>query len=244
MHTLQQEGTVNVQQLSGMLQVTPKTVRLDLQKLEKANLLQRVYGGAVLCRQPPANYIAIQDITQAEKKRILAQKALELLRSGDVILLDDGSTSLALAQLLGDFPITVLTNDIRIINELMSKTQVTLFVIGGPIKRDGISFVVVGDDAIQFVKKYRVNKTFIGASTVDIDNGLMIFHYGDRSTKRAFMSVADEVICMADSSKFGHTAFTRIADIQEIDTIITDRGVSEKEAESYSALGVQIIFAD
>ena len=167
-----------------------------------------------------------------------------MLAPHDVIFMDDGSTSLALAKLLGGFPITVLTNDLQIVNELMYKPNVTLFVAGGCVKRDGNSCVIYGEDCIQFVKKYRVNKLFLGISTITPKDGLMIYYYGDRSTKRALMSTADRIICMIDSSKFGHTAFTAVAKVSEIDTIITDRGLSPQEAEQYRALGARVIYAD
>ena len=200
MTLLQQEKIVSTHQLSEMLNVTPKTVRLDLEKLEKTNLLERVHGGAVLSNHQPASFPSHSyREKQSHEKEVIAQKALSLLKENDVILLDDGSTSLKLAELLGDFKITVLTNDIFIINELMYKPNVTLYVIGGSLKRDGESFVINGEDSIQFIKKYRVNKVFLGISTIDIENGLMIFYYGDCSTKRAFMASSDEVVCMVDS---------------------------------------------
>lgn len=245
MELLQKEKMADIRQLSKILDVTPKTVRLDLEKLEKAGLLQRVHGGAVLSKQPPASYPSASHRQKnlSEKARI-ARKALSLLQENEVILLDDGSTSLELAKLLGEFRITVLTNDIFIINELLYKDNVTLYVIGGSLKRDGESYVINGEDAIQFIKKYRVSKLFLGTSTIDLENGLMIFYYGDRSTKRAFMAAADEVICMVDASKFGHTAFTRIAGVQEIDTIITDPALPDSVAQKYREQGIRVIFAD
>ena len=238
MNLLQQEKSVSVNQISEMLHVTPKTVRLDLKKLESANVLQRVHGGAVLSSLQPTSF-PVSSYRQKcmDKKAVIAQKAFSLLRENDTVLLDDGSTSLELAKLLGEFRITVLTNDIFIINELMYKPNVFLYVIGGALKRNG-------EDSIQFIKKYHVNKIFLGISTLDIENGAMIYYYGDRSTKRAFMAAADEVVCMADSSKFNHTAFMRIAGIHEIDTIITDSSLPREEAEKYQALGPRVIYAD
>lgn len=245
MDVLQQEKSVDVNQLSDMLHVTPKTIRLDLKKLENANVLQRVHGGAVLSNHQVSSFPTLSHRQKyAEEKAVIAKKAFSLLKENDVILLDDGSTTLELAKLLGDFKITVLTNDIFIINELMYKPNVHIYVIGGSLKRDGESFVINGEDSIQFIKKYRVNKIFLGVSTIDIENGLMIFYYGDRSTKRAFMAAADEVICMADHTKFNHTAFTRIADVNEVDTIITDPALPQTEAEKYQALGINVIYAD
>jgi len=245
MELLQQRRYVDVQNLATQLKVTPKTIRLDLERLEGMNLLQRVRGGAVIAKQPPASFPMDQSRqkNQAEKGKI-ANKALSMLEPHDVIFLDDGSTSLALAKLLGDFPITVLTNDLQIVNELMYKTNVTLYVVGGCVKRDGNSCVIYGEDCIQFVKKYHVNKLFLGISTINLDNGLMIYYYGDRSTKRALMSTADNIICMIDSSKFGNSAFTTVAKISEINTIITDRGLPPQEAERYRAFGVKVVYSD
>ena len=245
MELIQQKQYVDVQHLAAQLHVTPKTIRLDLERLEGMNLLQRVHGGAVISKQQPSSFPMEQsrEKNQAEKARIAA-KALTMLAPHDVIFMDDGSTSLALAKLLGGFPITVLTNDLQIVNELMYKPNVTLFVAGGCVKRDGNSCVIYGEDCIQFVKKYRVNKLFLGISTITPKDGLMIYYYGDRSTKRALMSTADRIICMIDSSKFGHTAFTAVAKVSEIDTIITDRGLPPQEAEQYRALGARVIYAD
>ena len=245
MNLLQQEKTVSVSQLSELLHVTPKTVRLDLKKLENANVLKRVHGGAVLSTHQSTSFPVLSHRQKfAEEKARIARKAFTLLKENDVILLDDGSTSLELAKLLGDFKITVLTNDVFIVNELMYKSNVTLYVIGGALKRDGESFVINSEDSIQFVKKYHVNKIFLGVSTIDMENGVMIFYYGDRSTKRAFMAAADEVVCMADHSKFGQTAFTHVAGIDEIDTIITDSGLPEEEAEKYREIGIRVLYAE
>lgn len=245
MELLQQKQYVDVQGLAEPLGVTPKTIRLDLDRLEKMHLLQRVHGGAILSKQQPASFPMEQsrERNQEEKGKIAA-KALTLLENHDVIFLDDGSTSLALAKLLGEFPISVLTNDLQIVNELMYKPNITLYVAGGCVKRDGGTCVIYGEDCIQFVKKYHVNKLFMGVSTVSVEHGLMIYYYGDRSTKRALMSTADQVICLVDSSKFGLSAFTTVAKVEEIDTIITDRGLPLQEAEKYRALGAKVIYAD
>lgn len=245
MNILKQENIVSVKDLSATLGVTEKTIRLDLDRLEKANLLRRIHGGAMHLEQPAATAPANTMFRNRclHEKDLIAVKAKSLLQENDVILLDDGSTTLALAKLLGDFHITVLTNDIHIINELLYKPKVNLYVIGGSLKRDGESYVINGEDAIQFIKKYRVNKCFLGLSTIDIENGIMIFYYGDRSTKRAFMAASDQVICMADSSKFNRTAFTRIASVDEIHTIITDYKADPNELEKYRKLGIEVLVA-
>lgn len=158
-----------------------------------------------------------------------------------MILLDDGSTTQELANLLGDFRVTVLTNDLLIVNELMYKPNVTLYIIGGLVRRDSDSYIVTGEDAIQFLKKYRVSKLFLGTSTVDTKEGLMIFNYGDNFTKRAFIDAADQVICLADSSKFERTAFTKVARLDDVDTFVTDSGLDQDVIDRYEGLGKKLI---
>lgn len=240
---LDAEGAVDVKILSERLKVTEKTIRLDLDILENEGLLERVHGGAVSKgRRLP---ISFPDTDRrgknSEQKKMIAQGALSLIKENDVILLDDGSTTLELARILGDFKVTVLTNDMLILNELMCKENVTLYIIGGRVRRDSDSYIVTGEDAIQFLQKYRVGKLFLGTSTIDLKEGLMIYNYGDNSTKRAFINAADTVICLADSTKFEQTAFTRVASIQELDIIITDSGISGDVAEKYRELELQVI---
>lgn len=245
MGILKEEGMADVKTLSQRLEVTEKTVRLDLKELENQNLLERVHGGAVLKTQELS--LGYKDsshrTSHLEQKQVIARRALTLIEENDVILLDDGSTTQEVAKLLGDFRVTVLTNDLLIVNELMYKPNITLYIIGGLVRRDSDSYIVTGEDAIQFLKKYRVSKLFLGTSTVDVKEGLMIFNYGDNFTKRAFIDAADRVVCLADSSKFDRTAFTKVARLNEVDTFITDSGLSQEVIRRYEGLGREIIVA-
>ena len=239
MGILKEEGMADVKTLSQRLEVTEKTVRLDLKELENQNLLERVHGGAVLKTQELS--LGYKDSSRRtshlEQKQVIARRALTLIEE------NDGSTTQEVAKLLGDFRVTVLTNDLLIVNELMYKPNITLYIIGGLVRRDSDSYIVTGEDAIQFLKKYRVSKLFLGTSTVDVKEGLMIFNYGDNFTKRAFIDAADRVVCLADSSKFDRTAFTKVARLNEVDTFITDSGLSQEVIRRYEGLGREIIVA-
>lgn len=243
MGILKDEGMVDVKTLSQRLEVTEKTVRLDLKELENQNLVERVHGGAVLKIQTMSlsSRKSSRRLSHLEQKQRIARRALTLIREDDVILLDDGSTTQELENLLGDFRVTVLTNDLLIVNELMYKPNVTLYIIGGLVRRDSDSYIVTGEDAIQFLKKYRVSKLFLGTSTVDTKEGLMIFNYGDNFTKRAFIDAADQVICLADSSKFERTAFTKVARLDDVDTFVTDSGLDQDVIDRYEGLGKKLI---
>ena len=242
---VREEGSVNVIDLSQDLAVAPKTIRLDLDVLQRANVLQRVHGGAV-----PVEYSLNSSGNSSYRDRFnpakieIAKEAFKMIQENDVILLDDGSSTYELAKLLGGFRVTVLTNDMLIVQHLLHKPLITLFVIGGFLRRDGDAFIVSGEDTIQFVRRYQVNKLFLGTSTIDSEKGLMIFYYGDRATKRAFISTAEQVVCLADSSKFGKAAFSKFADIHEIDTVITDSKVNKELLDAYRRAGVNVRIAE
>lgn len=244
MEILRDEGMADVKTLSRRLEVTEKTIRLDLKELEDQNLLERVHGGAVLkAGEWPGEKDSSRRTSHLPRKQLIARCALKMIEENDIILLDDGSTTQEVAKLLGDFRVTVLTNDLLIVNELMYKPNITLYIIGGLVRRDSDSYIVTGEDAIQFLKKYRVGKLFLGTSTVDVKQGLMIFNYGDNFTKRAFIDAADQVICLADSSKFDRTAFTKVARLDEVDTCITDSGLDEEVINRYESFGLEMVIA-
>lgn len=129
---LQTQGTVQVSELSELLSVTPKTIREDLEKLEEKGLLRRIHGGAVSRsdQADPMLPLQIPNTKRSKEKEAIAVHALRYIRQDDVIALDAGSTTLEIAKRLPNIPLTVLTNDLLIIRELMAKEQIRLVVPG------------------------------------------------------------------------------------------------------------------
>lgn len=228
---LYENGFVDIKELAKQLAVSEKTIRLDLDKLQETGILERVHGGAKL-KSIDNNYgpIAMRRYKYLEQKNAIALKALEYIDDNDIIYLDDGSTCLALAKVLNK-KVTVISNDLSIINELSNKSNISLYIAGGEVKRNDASYISVGGDTISFIKKHCVNKAFISTSTISVDKGLMMFEHGDVSIKRAVIESASKVICLADSSKFDNVAFNSFADINEIDMFITDGEISAKHKQ-------------
>ena len=240
---LYENGFVDNKELTKQLAVSEKTIRLDLDKLQETGILERIHGGAKL-KSIDNNYapIAIRRLRYLEQKNAIALKALEYIENNDTIYLDDGSTCLALAKVLNK-KVTVISNDLSIINELSNKSNVSLYIAGGLVKRNDASYISVGGDAISFIKKHCVNKAFISASTVSVDKGLMMFEHGDVSIKRAVIESASKIICLADSSKFCNTAFNSFADINEVDFFITDNEISSENIQRFKNAKAKIIIA-
>ncbi|WP_066154128.1 DeoR/GlpR family DNA-binding transcription regulator [Halalkalibacter krulwichiae] len=212
---------VKVSELSMALGVTEKTIRIDLEALEKKGLLKRVHGGAVLQEEEERIFpIEERQSRVSDRKIAIATEAKNRIKPNETILLDGGSTTLQVAKLLGDFPVTVITNDIKIAHELIDKEKVQLMVLGG--SRIGASSSLYGVQASEMLKKIRVNRLFFGATGVSIEHGLTVLNSFHVEWKSQIVACADCVTLLAESSKFGKVGLIQFATIDNLDEIITD----------------------
>lgn len=226
-----QEGYANVKMLSEKLNITEKTIRLDLNELQKLGILKRIHGGAQSVDGLESFITPLRNQEKVQEKSVIASKAKELINENDIIFLDDGSTTYALARHLGDKRVTVITSDISIINLLAEKPNINLYVTGGRIRRGTDTYTATGPDCIRTISSYHINKCFLSTTSIDIKKGLMVFYDDSRNYKRALIDSSEETILLADSSKFGKTAFCSFAEISELQYIITDSGI-EKDIET------------
>ncbi|WP_332692504.1 DeoR/GlpR family DNA-binding transcription regulator [Halalkalibacter lacteus] len=140
-----------------------------------------------------------RQLSNNERKVAIAKEAIKLIKPQDTILLDGGSTTVQTARLLGDFPVTVITNDIKIANELIYKEKVQLMVLGG--SRIGTSSSLFGVQASDLLKRIRVNRLFFGATGVSLEHGLTVLNSFHVEWKRQIIGCADHVTLLADSTK-------------------------------------------
>lgn len=239
MEALLERKEVTVAELSEKLDVTGKTVREDLAKLEEKGLLVRVHGGAILAQSDQLGILKsnVSDgIYHAEKAEI-AEIAQRLIEPGDIVALDGGSTTLEIARRLDNRPITVVTNDLYIINELTRKDQIRLVVPGGYRVRN----MLTGPEAVAYIGTLNIHKAFLSATGIHLQDGLSIYTGEFIDFKQALLRTAREAYAIADHRKFGRTALRTFASIGELKAIVTDRGLSAETAERYRAAGVQII---
>ena len=226
---LEQDGSVEVNSLCETFGVTGKTIRQDLAKLEEMGLLERFHGGAIL-KQNGTSIFPIKQRKQhnLEEKQRIGAAAQKYIAEHDIVIIDGGSTNLEIARGLGDKQIIVITNDLIIAGELLDKDNVTLYVTGGKLRREGV-FTLLGRDAEKMVQKYNANKLFLGTSAIDFKQGLTVFSAEEVEVKRAMMASAREVICLADYSKFHQLAFASFAALEDIDILITDNRISSED---------------
>ncbi|HEX3047604.1 MAG TPA: DeoR/GlpR family DNA-binding transcription regulator [Bacillota bacterium] len=238
---LEKNGNVDIDTLSNVFKVSGKTIRQDLAKLETMGFVTRVHGGAVLKQSENGNIFPIRLRKQqslTEKERI-GLAALKYIEENDIVILDGGSTTLQLAKLLGEPKIIVITNDLLIANELSNKENITLYITGGQLRREGV-FTLLGRDAEKMLAKYHANKLFLGTSALDFEQGLTVLSAEEAEVKKAMLHSAKMIYCLADYSKFHKLAFASFAALSDLDLLITDSRITEADRSFLEKEGVQL----
>jgi DeoR family fructose operon transcriptional repressor len=225
---LKLNGKVTVNELADQTGVSAMTIRRDLQRLEDQGLLQKVHGAAVPSESTAKERAFSEKQTiQLLEKRMIAQVAIKLVKPGDTILMDAGTTVYEMAKMLKDIPgITVLTNDLHIAMEL-SSTNVKLYYIGGEIEKDlGRSS---GIKAFQFLEDIHVDTAFIGVTAINKDMLLCSYSMENAKLKLAMMNCADRKVLLADKSKFETNAFAQFGPLSQMNVLITDKKLDDQE---------------
>ncbi len=231
------------EQLAEQLNVSKPTIRRDIDTLSKAGLIRKVHGGAVAVSSTSLHEIPYSNKqnTNASAKQKIGIAAARLIESGDIIILDSGTTSLEVAKNLDKPEITVLTNDIKIAMELAVKDNVQTFVCEGRLNTP--VYTLSGSAPIEFFKKVHVNKLFLGCDALDFSFGISDSNSETAEAKKAMIHAADEVILITDASKIGKKTFCYVCDISNIHTIITDT-LDDIALRIFKENGTDVILTD
>ncbi len=229
MEALHKNGSVMVNDLSASLGVTVETIRRDLEKLEKSEQLRRTHGGAVLYEEAMLDLsLEKRSGLNTEGKTAIAKKALEFVRQGDTIFLDSSTTSYQFSKFLKDFEnITVITNNLLIINELQNCEKIKVIATGGTLDMKNLSFV--GEIALRNIENNLcANKVFFSSKRVDPTHGITESNDVEYQIKTAMIKNSKQRICLVDKSKFDGVACIKLANFSDIDYLITDNPLDEK----------------
>jgi DeoR/GlpR family transcriptional regulator of sugar metabolism len=242
-----QRGKVTVAELSEALDVSPVTIRRDLEKLEDRELLVRTHGGAMAI-QPSLREVAHEKSfsekqeTLVQEKQRIAEAAAQLVRDEEAVLLTPGTTNMFLARkLIGKKDLTVVTNAANIAVQLGNQPDIEVILVGGKLR--GKSFALVGPLAEQTLQNIRVDKLFLGVDGFDLREGLTTPNLSEANVNRIMISIAKQVIVVADHSKFDRVMFSHIATLDVVDTVISDKALPENIAQSVRDLGIKLILA-
>jgi DeoR family transcriptional regulator, fructose operon transcriptional repressor len=239
---VRQNGRGDVTRLAEQFEVTPETIRRDLTDLERRNVLRRVHGGAIpIERFRTEPEIAEKATWMAKEKVRIAAAALALVPERGSVLLDAGTTTLALARIFPDRDLTVFTNGLPVGNELAARRNLQLYVIGGRVR--GRTLANVDDWALRQVGDLHVDVGFIGTNGLSVARGLSTPDPAEAAVKRAMCGAARQVIVLTDHTKVGEEDAVRFAPIDEVDVLVTDTGLPPRDREELEDAGVELVLA-
>lgn len=243
MEQLLQRGSVQVGELVDHYGVSAVTIRSDLSHLESQGLATRSHGGASLQRLPPQEHgIHEKDTLNLPLKETIGTQAAQLVKPGDNIILDSGSTTMALARhLRAQRDVTVMTNGLNIAWELANAPGMKLLMTGGALHQASLS--LHGSQAEASLGSYSFDTLFLGVDGLDLQFGLTTHHEPEARLNHRMVERARRIVVLTDSSKFGKVSLHRIARLEEIHAIITDGGISTEYREGLQKFGIDVIVA-
>lgn len=235
-------GFAPLPELARALSVSEATIRRDVGLLEEQGAASRIHGGVLYTgASPKLPHFDATEPGRWEQKRAIARKTVELIEDGDTILLDGGSTTYEVARLLVGRPLHVVTNSLPVANLFASDTRSDLVWIGGNVcPRTGVA---LGPYADKMLATLRVRKTILSVAAVNEDglynNNLLLVE-----TERAMMRAADEVIVVADSSKFGHRSLTHLCALDAVNWVVVDAAIDETWKAVLAHAGARVVVAE
>ncbi len=245
MSILSQTGNASTSYLSSLLGVSESTIRRDLNEIANTNeMVERVHGGIVL-RSDKVGIELMFDLKldkNIEEKKRIARKALEFIEDGDSIILDSGTTCFQIAKLLYQKKgVRVITCDVKIAEELGKFADTETIIIGGVVRPGYYS--IGGDLALEIMSKFSVEKAFLGVDAIDLRKGITNASLFEVGIKKGIIENAKQVIAVLDHTKFGKVALSKVADIDDIEVIITDKGLDENFINAIEKRGIKLILA-
>ncbi|MBT2444045.1 DeoR/GlpR transcriptional regulator [Streptomyces sp. ISL-36] len=247
-------GRLEVEEAAATLDVSPATIRRDLDELAEQRLLVRTRGGAVpqgVSYELPLRYKSSRHA--AEKQRIAAAVA-ELVHEGEVVGLNGGTTTTEVARALalrfaGGGPnspatptapaLTVVTNALNIAGELAVRPQIKIVVSGGVARPQ--TYELVGPLAAGVLNEVVLDVVVLGVDGIDPELGIMAHHEDEAGISRLFAERASRVVVVTDSSKLGRRAFARICGLDRVDVLVTDAAIPAEAVRRLTDAGVKVV---
>lgn len=245
LQTLEMQDKVRVNRLAQRFGVSTVTIRGDLKALAATGLIRRQHGGASTTRSAPQELPLEEKRGQhRERKHAIAARAMQLVRSGDKLILDAGSTTLQLARRLAHaaMPLSVFTNSLPIANELGAAQQVELILSGGTLRKASQS--LQGPQAEASLDGYVFDKVFLGADGCDPEFGLSTHDEAEARLNARMAAQARQVIVLADGSKFGRICLHSICAVARINTVVSDASLPPPMRAALAQRGVQVFIAE
>lgn len=242
---------VHIDEIVRELGVSPATARRDLDELAQQQLVTRTRGGASPHNASSDLPLRYKTTRQAEQKQRIAKAAAALVKPGDIVALNGGTTTTEVAREIATTPglqeaadgehVVVVTNAVNIANELTVRPHLRVVVTGGVAR--ALSYELTGPLSTLLLAKISVDTLFLGVDALSAAIGASAHNEDEAATNAALVKHAARVVVVADSTKFTRTAFARICAAKDIDLLITDSGADPEVVRQFEAAGVEVVLA-
>jgi len=238
LEALAQDGRVVSTELSRNFDVSEDTIRRDLRDMAAEGLLQRVHGGALPLARPTPSFAA-RGRQAPEAKAALARASVELVRPGQVVLIDGGTTNVAVARHLPlDLHATIATNSPDVAVALAEHRHIEVILLGGRVHRE--SQTVIDAATVSAVRQIRADLCFLGICSVDAAAGITTPDLDEAHVKRAMVEASADVVALVTADKLGTASRYVVAPLSELTWLYTERSIYEHALAPYRAEGVSV----
>jgi DeoR/GlpR family transcriptional regulator of sugar metabolism len=242
-HELAVRGAVSVAELSEILSASSNTIRRDLDALAREGVVERGHGGAApRALRPAEEALAIRERKNVDEKRMIARAVARMVKPGEMLFLNDGSTTMALARELVnvEFDLFVVTPAVNVANQLVENSRLTVCLLGGFVRRS--SLATSGPFAETMLEQFHADVAALSCDAFSVDEGMSFSNPEDASLSRKMAARARRCIAMVTSAKFEQTARLTGFAASEIDTIVTDTLPAARRA-AVEAAGIGLVEA-
>jgi DeoR/GlpR family transcriptional regulator of sugar metabolism len=240
---LQEEGSARVRELAAAFHVSEATIRQDLERLENEGFITREHGGAYLNTvTPQTGTMTLYHQENMDKKRRIGALAASLVKDGETLILDAGTTTTEIAtRLTNRRDLTLITNALNIAIILGAVPSFAVHMPGGQFKSPTLS--LSGDKSVEYFRNIFAGKLFLATAGVALDAGLTYPSFADLQLKEAMIKAAAHVYLVADSTKINKSSFTRLGSLDVIHSFVTDDGISDRDAREFEKRGIEVLIA-
>ncbi len=234
---------VTVASICSRFQISEATARRDLEMLAENGHIQRVHGGAISLREAPPELPVYQRMNdETEYKQRIGLAAAQLIQDGETVFLGSGTSVLEVARnLKHKNNLTVITNSLLVLNQLVESPSITVVALGGILRRSELS--MIGHIAEQSIVDLNADKVIIGIHGVDPEQGLTNHYLPETMTDRKILKMGREVIIVADHTKCRRISTTHVAPITTVNILVTDTETPDDFVQALTEQGVKVLKA-
>ena len=240
---LESNNHLSVEAICKEFKVSPATARRDLDALSKQGLIQRVHGGAMALHKEPSESPVFQRmVIQQYYKKVIGAAAASLINDGETVFLGSGTTVFEVAKNLKQHnELTVITNSLLVINELIPFSNITIVALVGIIRHS--EFSMIGSISEKALEGLNAGKIIIGIHGIDVNQGLTNHYLPETMTDRRILQMGQNIIIVADHTKCGVISTSNVAPISVVNTLVTDKDAPEAFISQIKALDIEVVQA-